>query len=153
MSTDREVLAEIDAAFGGVPRPNHFTNYEHCEECLEHDQTLSAKPRDELTREDLGMIGWNPVTFCQLPAKAYLFPRLAKELLAEPDTTWGWYGPEFICLVECTEFRHYCNEHQRATVAAILLHAIETRAGLVESYGYTNEFLACHAEWGSREAK
>lgn len=151
MRTDQEVLADIDAAFGGIPRPKHFTNYEHCEECLEHDQTLSAKPRELLTREDLGTLGWDPVTFCQVPAKAYLFPRLARELLAEPDEKWGWYGPEFISLVEGSEFRQYCNEQQRATVASVLQHTIETRAGLVTSYGYTEEFHTCHAKWSTQD--
>ena len=153
MNTDSDIIAAVDKAFGGIDRPEHFTNYTHCEECAEHDETLRAKPRVLLTRKDLGTLGWNPVTFCHLGAKAYLFPRLARELLAEPDETYGWYGPEFISLVYWplgdNDFRQYCNTQQRAVVLALILHVIESRASLVESCCCADDFLSCHQEWSA----
>lgn len=153
MSADSDIIAAVDKAFEGIERPEHFTNFTHCEECAEHDETLRAKTREALTRQDLGTLGWNPITFCHLEAKAYLFPRLARELLAEPDNTYGWYGPEFISLVyrplEDNDFRKYCHDQQRAVVLALILYVIESRASLVESYFCAEDFLACHQEWSA----
>jgi len=37
-----KVLAGIDAAFAGVPKPEHFTDHTHGCECKEHDDTLRS---------------------------------------------------------------------------------------------------------------
>jgi hypothetical protein len=44
--TDTEALGILDAAFGPCPRPEHFTNDKHCEECAEHDELLRNRDRD-----------------------------------------------------------------------------------------------------------
>jgi hypothetical protein len=60
MTTDAQVLAQIDAAFGDVERPEHFTDYAHCCECAEHDALLRARDRDTLCIADVGNTGWDP---------------------------------------------------------------------------------------------
>ena len=151
MTTDSETVAVIDGAFGPLKRPEHFTNYRHCEECLEHDQTLLSRPREQLTLEQLGMPGWDPVTFCTPEAKAYLLPVLARLVLAEPEERYGWYGPQLLnhlyAAYEYNELWQFCSSTQREAVALLLLHIINTRAELIDSYVCADEFLRCHELW------
>lgn len=151
--SDAQVLAGVTAAFGALPRPAHFTNFTHCDECAEHDQTLRAKGRDELTRDDLGSLGWDPVTFCDSPAKAYLLPRLARELVAEPDRYRGWYGPQLIGHLyrpaSENEFLQYCSQDQRSAVAVLLRQVLETRTDLVESENCHEDLMKAIEQWGT----
>ena len=38
-----EVIQNIDKEFFSINKPHHFTDYNYCEECLEHDNTLNKK--------------------------------------------------------------------------------------------------------------
>jgi hypothetical protein len=60
---DTEALGILDAAFGPCPRPEHFTNDKHCEECAEHDELLRNRDRDTLTVADVGNPSWDPICF------------------------------------------------------------------------------------------
>lgn len=64
MNTDGDILTGIDAAFCGIGRPEHFTNFTHCEECAEHDELLRMRDRETLCLEDVGNPGWDPICFC-----------------------------------------------------------------------------------------
>jgi hypothetical protein len=57
MSTDADVIARIDEAFGLVERPEHFTNFTHCCECAEHDGLLRSRDRETLRTEDCDLLG------------------------------------------------------------------------------------------------
>ncbi len=153
MSRDSEAVAAIDAAFSSVKRPEHFTNYGHCEECFEHDQTLLARSREDLTLAQLGMPGWDPVTFCTPTGKAYLLPRLVRLALDEPEEHYGWYGPQLLnhlyAAYECNDLWQFCSSGQREAVASLLLHIINTRAALIDSYFCADEFLRCHELWAT----
>jgi hypothetical protein len=48
-SPDERILQIVRDAFASVPRPEHFTNYRHCDECYEHDELLRQRDRDSLT--------------------------------------------------------------------------------------------------------
>lgn len=50
---DELPLKKVQTLFENEPRPEHFTNYMHCEECYDHDQTLLQYPRDSLPLEKL----------------------------------------------------------------------------------------------------
>lgn len=58
-----EKLQRIREAFAHEPRPEHFTNYTHCEECAEHDETLRAHHPDTIAEEHVGHAGWDPICF------------------------------------------------------------------------------------------
>ena len=40
-----------------INKPAHFTNYEHCEECAEHDETLLSKTIDSIGLDEIGNEG------------------------------------------------------------------------------------------------
>jgi hypothetical protein len=54
-----------------VPRPQHFTNYMHCCECAEHDETLRNSDVHSIGLEELGSASWDPLCFCS--AEGLLF--------------------------------------------------------------------------------
>jgi hypothetical protein len=80
MKNDASVLAEIDATFGTVDRPEHFTNYAHSDECAEYDDVLRGKDHDTLSLHDVGCPASNPMTFASPHGIAYYFPALARAL-------------------------------------------------------------------------
>ena len=61
--TDAQVLAALDAAFAGAHRPEHFTDFQHCEECKDHDELLRSRTRATLQLSDVDNPGWNPINF------------------------------------------------------------------------------------------
>jgi hypothetical protein len=151
MNKDDRVLNRIDAAFGIVDRPEHFTDYGHCCECAEHDELLRARDRETLTISDVGNPGWDPLCFTSPQGIAYYFPALARLALAPPDYGYGWYADQLLfhlCygFAENAFFR-FCTPSQRAAVTGLLAHIIESRADLVELYGSTDEILRCHELW------
>ncbi len=91
-SETRAVLAEVDAAFADVKKPDHFTDYNHCDECREHDEALRGPTRETISREALGGSGWDPMCFVDGHGFAYYFPAMARYALA-PDL---WGGDPYI---------------------------------------------------------
>jgi hypothetical protein len=73
-----DILGSIDAAFGDTPRPAHFTNYTHCEECAEHDATLLAHTPDTISLEVIGNPGWDPLCYVDTQGLHYFMPGLAR---------------------------------------------------------------------------
>lgn len=156
MSTDAAILAEIDATFGRVERPEHFTNFTHCEECAEHDELLRKRDRGTLGIEDVGNLGWDPICFCSPNGIAYYFPTLARLALAEQSfEQYDWYANQLLFHLYSgfTEnaFFQYCGVAQRQAVAGFLAHIIETRASLIDLYASADEFLRCHELWGDAQ--
>jgi len=151
MAYDADVLAEIDAAFGAVPKPEHFTDFEHCEECSEHDETLRSHDRESLEVSHVGNAGWDPLCFCSPIGLAYYLPTLARFALAEPTYNYGWYGDQFLFHViyagEENRLLRFCSPEQRRAIAALLVHIVETRA--TESYVISSqdELLRAHELW------
>jgi hypothetical protein len=151
MSTDLAILAEIDAAFGSVERPEHFTNFSHCEECAEHDELLRTRDRESLRAEDVSNPGWDPLCFCSPIGIAYYFPTLARLALVESQPGQGWYAEQLLFhlysgFAENTFFQ-FCSAAQRQAVARFIEHIIETRAPIIDSYAATDDFLWCHELW------
>jgi hypothetical protein len=156
MSSDAAILAEIDAAFGSVERPEHFTNFAHCEECAEHDELLRMRDRETLCVEDVGNPGWDPICFCSPIGVAYYFPTLARLALAEqkPEQC-DWYANQLLFhlysgFTENAFFLH-CSLVQRQAVARFVAHIIETRASIIDLYSAADDFLRCHKLWSDAQ--
>ena len=88
----RAILDAVDGAFANVEKPDHFTDYNHCEECREHDEALRGATRETISREALGGSGWDPMCFVDGQGFAYYFPAMARYALA-PDL---WGGDAYI---------------------------------------------------------
>lgn len=148
---DREVLRRIEAAFAEIGRPPHFTDHTHCAECAEHEQRLQVCAARGIGLEDLADAVWDP--FCvALPASfMYFFPSLARLALTRPDAEHGWYGAQLLFHLHETRrangFHALCTPPQRAAVAALLRHLLETRAALIGDTRDADAFVDCYCFW------
>ncbi len=150
MLSDSAILADIDGAFGAVTRPEHFTNFSHCEECAEHDELLRARTRESLSIEDVGNPGWDPLCFCSAEGFAYYFPALTRLALT---AGYDWYANQLLFHLYSgygdNRFFQYCTLAQRQVIAAFIGHLIETRASAIEATAASDDFLRCYELWSS----
>jgi hypothetical protein len=150
--TAASVLARIDMAFAPVHRPAHFTDVDHCFECRDHDEELSARPRPELLRSDLGSMCWDPVTASIPQGVAYLMPTLARYTMG-PDL-WavpGWYAEQMAFHLTHGEqgnrLLRFFNEEQRAAVSVMIDWMIEERAEDLKSNCLEDDWLQARSLW------
>ncbi|HXK33624.1 MAG TPA: DUF6714 family protein [Dehalococcoidia bacterium] len=147
---DDEILAVMRDAFA-APRPEHFTNFQHCCECAEHDATLMSRDIDTLTQDDVGMQSWDPICFATEEAFAYYLPALARLALGPEHPQWGWYGEQLIRHLEMDGARNrrwtHCSPVQRRAVARLLEHISDTRRDLVRAYDLEPELLRAWEAW------
>lgn len=149
---DRQVLRRIDEAFAGVSKPEHFTNYTHCDECAEHDKTLRLRTRATLRREDLGNAGWDPITFSSAHGIAYLFPALARiALLPDAWRSHSWYGGQLLFHLSydggSNKFLAWCSTRQADAVYELLRHMAATRYDAIARYGDEEALRASLDAW------
>ena len=71
-------IEKIRALFAKEKRPEHFTDYEHCEECADHDRTLLKYDNTNLPSEAVTNPGWNPICFITPAGFRYYYPRLCE---------------------------------------------------------------------------
>lgn len=150
-SHDAGALEMVRDAFASVPRPEHFTNYRHCDECLEHDELLQQRDCDTLTMDDMGSGSWDPITMTTPEAFAYLMPGLARLALQPEHEKWGWYGDRLAFQLRWNGPRNerwqFCSPAMREAVVALFEYLIETRQGLIEDWNCSEEFLDTVAIW------
>lgn len=153
---DREVLRRIELAFDGVSKPWHFTDYRHCPECKEHDDTLRARTRDTLQHKDLGHSGWDPMNFCSAEGIGYFFPALARYALLPAVWDDDWYGVQLLWHLSyaggSNRFLRWCSPRQRDAVHALLRHLMETRLQDVANYGEEDALASALSVWGQPDA-
>lgn len=150
--SDQSILTQVDSAFAGVVKPEHFTDYAHCDECSEHDHTLRARTRTSLRRCDLGNGGWDPITFSSAEGIGYLFPALARFALL-PDV-WrenSWYACQFLSHMAwdgCkNRFLAWCAPVQRSAVHSLLEYLSATRGEAVAQHSSQDDLQAALAAW------
>ena len=149
-----KILDKVDSAFSNVERPVYFTDVNHCSECREHHDELSARPRMELQRSDLGDCGWDPLCFTSAEGIAYLFPLLARYSMAPsfwPDH--DWYGDRLAFHLTYEEqgnrFYRSCNSTQRSAVAGMIAWITENRTDEIELYFSDDEWLHAWRVWSA----
>ena len=151
MGSDTDILSEIDAAFGGCPKPEHFGDYAHCEECAEHDEVLRDRSRATLAIEDVGNVGWDPVAFSNAAGIAHYFPTLARLAMSPPTYKYGWYGDLLLIHLtyQNTENRllRFCDPQQRRAVGHMLRHLEEHFWDTRTSITSNEDFAEARALW------
>jgi hypothetical protein len=150
MATDQRLIDAVRHAFGAEPRPEHFTNYRHCCECVEHDALLASRDLDSLRLEDVNNAGWDPICFATAEAFRYYLPALVR-LVFESATTEDWYLPQllFHLIVDGLRNRRVrcCTAGQQRAVAAVLRHVVETQPELVLHYGIEDDLQRALEIW------
>ena len=84
-----QIIERAYASFSNFVRPEHFTNFSHCEECAEHDETMRSCSLHELGSKHVGNPGWSPIPFLTEQAFGYVFPRLLELSLTEGTNNHG----------------------------------------------------------------
>ncbi len=138
MHGDDEVLRQVQGAFAHCERPEHFTDYEHCPECAEHDALLLSRDNESLRIDDVGNECWDPLCFVNSDGFKYFFPGLARLALAEPTYEHGWYPQQLLFHLlhggdTNPHFRCF-DARQRMAVLKLLRHIADTRMHLADEW-------------------
>ncbi|WP_448505874.1 hypothetical protein [Immundisolibacter sp.] len=151
MQSDADILQRVQQAFAGCRRPEHFTDYTHCEECAEHDEVLHSRDIDTLQIEDAGNPGWDPVCFTTSEGFVYYFLTVARLALAESDYAHGWYGTQLLFHLVgdgCKNRRFLdCTSEQRRAVFQFLQHLLETGATFADEHCSTDNLFQALEIW------
>lgn len=152
---DHTILARVRLIFEDCPRPVHFTDFKHCEECAEHDKTLSTRNLDSLTIEDVGNPGWDPINFAAPEGFVYYLPSLARFVFDDPLYGYSWYGCLFLWHLISdgpgnARYLH-CTPTQRKAIAELLSHMIETRTGQLEAEFVAEDAMRAYQIWSGEE--
>jgi hypothetical protein len=86
----------VRAAFADFERPEHFTDYKHCEECAEHDALLRSRGPGTPRAVDVGNPGRDPLCYVSPAGFGYLLPGLARQALSEPGPQEERYTPQLL---------------------------------------------------------
>lgn len=128
-----QLLQEAMKLFENVPRPEHFTDYTHCCECAEHDETLKRKSIATLSYEDVRP-GWDPLCFISPEGFQYYFPALVR--LALEGTGENYFIDQLIFHLELDGKRNsrylQFTPEQRKFVVSLLTYLVEKRADEIE---------------------
>lgn len=146
---ERDQWLAVASQLFRAPRPEHFTDYRHCEECAEHDQTLRDTNLHSLTMEHLGNPGWDPVCFCTVEAKLYLMPALVRLTL---DTIKGdAYLDQFLFHLAWNgtdnELVQRCSPEQRAFICRLLQFLLDNYTEQVDMGFCGDNLLSVYEIW------
>lgn len=151
MTSDADILQTVQQAFAGCRRPEHFTDYTHCEECAEHDELLRSRNIQTLRIEDVGNPGWDAISFATSEGFTYYFPALARLALAEPDDAHGWYGSVLLSHLVGDGRRNRrflaCTPEQQRAVVQFLQHLVERSAAVADKHCSTDDLFEAIAIW------
>ncbi len=147
----RELLGLVARTFADVPRPEHFTDHTHCEECADHDETLRSFDRDSIGLGQLGNRGWDPLCFVHPQGFLYYFPAMVR--LALSSRGQEVYLDQFLFHLtyegeESRFFGHFSGPQCRAVLE--VLHWIRANMGsLVREWSLESEMDEALALWNA----
>jgi hypothetical protein len=136
-----------------VPKPGHFTNYRHCCECAEHDETLLAYDINSIDLEQFGNPGWNPLCFASVEGLLYYMPALIRLTLDTMEKPQERYLDQ--CLFHLirdgkdNDVVRACSPEQRACIAGFLEHVMETYGAKLDGCTYSDDLLKAYEIWSS----
>lgn len=146
-----EILQEATLLFKNVPRPEHFTDYTHCCECAEHDETLRRESIESLSYENLRP-GWDPLCFISPEGFQYYFPALVR--LTLEGTGENYFIDQLIFHLELDGKRNsrylQFTPEQRSFVVRLLIYLIETRAVEIEENFDTDALFRTVEIWDEK---
>jgi hypothetical protein len=135
-----------------APKPEHFTNYRHCCECAEHDETLLHGEVDTIGMEELGNPGWDPICFASAEGKKYYVPTFVRLTL---ETMAGdFYLCQFLFHLEGdgtgNDFFASCTRAQRKFLAGFIAYLIENYSEEIDEAYCADDALRTYEIWSAR---
>lgn len=135
-----------------VAKPQHFTNYGHCCECAENDETLLAHDRDSIGLEQLGSPAWDPLCASSVEGLIYYMPALVRLTLDTIDNPQETYIDQMLFhLIQDGEDNRLvlaCSQEQRQFIAKFLEYLIDKHSAEIEGGIFTSDhILRAHEIW------
>jgi hypothetical protein len=130
-------------------KPEHFTDYRHCCECAEHDETLLHADLETIGLDELGNPGWDPICFASPEGKKYYVPAFVRLTLGTMEDE--FYLDQFLFHLEGdgpgNDFVAHCSETQREFIAAFIAHLIDRYPEEIEAAYCADSILRVHQIW------
>ena len=141
-------IAKAEEVFK-INRPIHFTDYLHCEECREHDETLRNASLSSIGISELGNPGWDPLCFCTEDGIKYYFPALIRITLETIENDFYFEQLLFHLGYEKKDnrFKKSCSKEQLEYISSFLDHMINSYPIEIENNLSTDEALEVHQLW------
>jgi len=145
-------LANATALFKD-DKPPHFTNFNHCEECEEHNDTLCNSDVHSISLDELGHPGWDPICFCNEQGKRYYTPAFIRLSLASINDE--FYFEQFLFHLNAdgpqnTYYKSCCTA-QRRFLADFIEFMINNYPNQIENSLCTDEALSAYEIWSATE--
>jgi len=139
-----------------VQKPDHFSDYRHCCECAEHDQTLLTFDVDSIGLPELGNAGWDPLCFSSAEGLRYYLPALIRLTLDTMDNPQETYLDQmlFHLVYDGPGNRLFsaCSLEQRKFVANFLEYLMEAHCSPIDEGVFTSDdILRAHEIWRAAE--
>lgn len=112
-------LEKLLAAFSSRRRPTNFTDYTHCHECADHNETLRSRDLDSLSFNDVGSVGYSPIGYISLDGFLYYLPALARLANATGDK---YFLDTFLIYMENKEWRIALTTSEREALVDYLVN-------------------------------
>jgi hypothetical protein len=137
-----------------VAKPAHFTNYQHCCECAEHDETLLANDIDSIGLQQLGNPGWDPLCFSSPAGFMYYMPALIRLTLDTIDNPQETYLDQMLFhLIQDgvgNRIVNACSKEQREFMAGFLEYLIDNHSSQIEAGVFSSDdILRAHEIWSA----
>ena len=137
-----------------VPKPIHFGNYRHCDECAVHDETLSAFDVDSIGLSQLGNPGWDPLCFSSTEGLMYYMPALIGLTMDTIDNPRENYLDQLLFhLIKDgmgNSLVTACSKLQRAFITDFLAHLLENHCSQIEEGVFaSDDILRAHEIWSA----
>jgi hypothetical protein len=131
------------------PKPSSFCDPSHCDECFEHNETLSSNTPDSIGMRHLGNPGGDPICFSNVPGKMYYFPAMIRLSLetAEDD----FYFSQLLFHLEWNgkdnEWVSYCSKEQREFLSSFIEYMIDNYSDQLENHVCSHEAIKAYEIW------
>lgn len=135
-----------------VTKPDHFTDYKHCCECAEHDETLLTYDRDSIGLDQIGSAAWDPITFSSPEGIMYYMPALIRLTLDGIDNPQESYLEQLLwhLIMDGKDNRLVtaCSIEQRKFIADFLEYLIDNYAPQIQAgLWVSDDILKAHEIW------
>jgi len=146
-----DLSEKATVVFGAVPRPEHFTDFQHCCECAEYDEILQRHDPGNIRFDQLGPAA-DPMCFVTDQAFRYYFPGLARLALEGAGDTYCVGQLLFHLISDGLRNNRWKSftPRQRRYVVELLEHFVETRPEEIDRCGDTDRIFRAIEIWSDQ---
>ena len=148
----QKIIQSLYEVFSCYKRPAHFTKFGHCDECREHDETMSSADLNTLKGFHLGTAGYGPLSFLTEEAFAYYMPRIIELALTGEECKYGDESVLSLLLFQLIPTKDYdrfskYNSEQRQAIMHALEYAFSKHRVLVAEEFIQEELDEAMSYW------